>query len=92
MTKTKAQEVQKEGVNVYRPTCTVAHDPHCPFEDKDKDKDKCPTMPTKTQLMLYFLKAGGFKDIKSDILTSQLVNFLLTRPDQTTTSISRTLF
>ena len=38
--------------------------------DTDKDKDKS---AEKTQHILYFKKSRGYKDIKYDILTTQLV-------------------
>ena len=42
------KKVQVECVNVYRLKCPLAHDTHCPREDKDKDKDKDMTMTKKT--------------------------------------------
>ena len=58
--------------------CLLAHDTHCPLEDKDKDRLlKRPNIFQKAE--------SHHKDIKNCILTSKLVNFLLdnqTRPDQ----------
>ena len=54
-TETKTQEVPRTMClhtgcfNLYRLKCPLAHDIHCPHEDKDKD-------PT---YMLYFWEAGG---------------------------------
>ena len=61
------KKVQEECVNVYGLKCPLAHDTHCPREDKDKDKDMTMTKNLKYPIFAIFSESRHIKDIKYHI-------------------------